>query len=248
MATILVVEDDLPTQITFQKFLSARGHEVLVAEDGHTALDWLWQADLVILDLMLPGMSGWEVAEVLRRDHADKPYLMVTSLGEIEDRLQGFELGAEDYIVKPVDLHELDARVRVALRRLVLQDEIVVGDLVVSPEGQEAFLAGVRLDLSQLEFSLLHRLARSLGRVFTRNELLADVWGPEYFGTDRTVDVRVTRLRQKLGDSSLRPRYIETIRGIGYRLNSLPTTGGARGGAIQGPARETRDSGADARR
>lgn len=218
MAKILLVEDDPSTRIALSRFLSLRGHEMIEAEDGEHALPLVQGVDLVVLDIMLPNLDGWQIASYVRSHHPDKPLLMLTALGAVENRLKGFDLGADDYMVKPVDLHELEARLRVALRRSGHEDLIVRGRLVLNTTKKAAFLDGKDVGLSALEFDVLLTLARRPGQILSRERLIDEVWGPDYGGIDRTVDVRIANIRRKLGDEKGGSRYIETVRNGGYRF------------------------------
>ncbi|AEB11004.1 response regulator transcription factor [Marinithermus hydrothermalis] len=218
MARVLVVDDDPAIREVLAAYLARERFEVLEAEDGLQALEQAPGADLVILDLMLPGMDGWRVAQELRRDWPDLPILMLTARGEEEERVRGFELGADDYVTKPFSPREVVARVRALLRRVGLKDELVYGPLVIRPRAREVLLEGQPVALSRLEFDLLLTLARHPGMVFTRERLLERVWGPGFEGVDRVVDVHVALLRKKLGDDAEHPRFIETVRGVGYRF------------------------------
>jgi len=218
MARVLLVEDDESTRVAISRFLSLRGHEVIEAADGRDALPFAQQADLVVLDIMLPQLDGWEVATFIRSHYPDKPMLMLTALGAVEHRLKGFDLGADDYLIKPVDLHELEARLRVALRRSGHEDLLVRGRLVLNTSKKIALLDGEDLKLSALEFDVLATLARRPGQILSRERLIDEVWGPDYEGIDRTVDVRIANIRKKLGEDKDGPRYIETVRNGGDRF------------------------------
>lgn len=218
MAKILLVEDDNSTRMAISRFLSLRGHEVLEVEDGRVALRHVQEADLVLLDIMLPQLDGWQVANYVRSHHPDKPMLMLTALGAVEHRLKGFDLGADDYLIKPVDLHELEARLRVALRRSGHEEVLVRGKLVLNTSKKIASLDGKDVGLSSLEFDVLAALARRPGQILSRERLIDEVWGPDYAGIDRTVDVRIANIRKKLGEDKGEHRYIETIRNGGYRF------------------------------
>jgi len=220
VARILLVEEDELTRKAISRFLSLRGHEIVEAGDGADALAHVKGADIVLLDVMLPNLDGWDVARYVRSHHPDKPLLMLTALGAVEHRLKGFDLGADDYLTKPVDLHELEARVRVALRRSGYEDELVQGRLVLDLGKKVARLDGADVGLSALEFDVLAALARRPGQVLSRQRLIDEVWGPDYDGIDRTVDVRITSIRRKLGEGKGGPEYIETVRNAGYRFRA----------------------------
>lgn len=230
MARILVVEDDEATRKAVARFLSLRGHDVREAEDGRAALSLVQESDLVLADVMMPEFDGWQVAAYVRSHYPDKPLLMITALGSVEHRLKGFDLGADDYLVKPVDLHELEARLRVALRRAGHEDEMVRGALVLDLGRKVARLNGVDVGLSSLEFDVLAALARRPGHILSRERLIYEVWGPDYDGIDRTVDVRIANIRRKLGGS----RFIETVRNGGYRFRADAAGGSAASATEEG--------------
>ncbi|NLW45398.1 MAG: response regulator transcription factor [Syntrophomonadaceae bacterium] len=229
-AKILVVDDEAYIVELVKFNLEKEGFEVIVAHDGMTALDTveMENPDLVILDIMLPAMDGLEVCRVLRQNprHRNLPIIMLTAKGEELDTVLGLEMGADDYIKKPFSPREMVARVKARLRASkLLQTEdaaqekaLVWKDLVIIPERYEAYLRDKKLDLTPKEFELLRILAASRGRVMTRETLLEKVWGYEFMGDTRTVDVHIRHLRMKLGDDSSAPQYIETVRGVGYRF------------------------------
>jgi two-component system alkaline phosphatase synthesis response regulator PhoP len=218
LARILIVDDDPAIREILRAYLSHEGYELSEAADGVSALALAPAADLVVLDLMLPEMDGLEVARHLRRDLPDLPILMLTARGEEEERVRGFEEGADDYVTKPFSPRELVARVRALLRRSGIRDRLVYGDLEIVPASREVYLAGRPVELSKLEFDLLLTLAQHPGMVFSRERLLERVWGSDFFGVERVVDVHVASLRKRLGDEPDRPRFIETVRGVGYRF------------------------------
>jgi two-component system alkaline phosphatase synthesis response regulator PhoP len=218
MPTILIVEDD-PASLEFlSKFLEREGHTVLTATDGGKALELAGGADLVLLDVMLPVINGWEVAEILRRDWPLLPIIMLTALAGVDDEVKGLELGADDYISKPYDLRELRARIRALLRRAGLESELQFGNLRIVPSTREVYLDDHPVTLSKVEFDLLVTLAQYPGRIFSRERLLERIWGADYYGMDRVVDVRMVSLRKKLGESERALPFIETVRGMGYRF------------------------------
>ncbi len=217
MPTVLLVDDDPAILEVLAAYMAREGYGVLLAKDGAEALELLPRADAVVLDLMLPKVEGLEVARRLRRAFPDLPLLMLTARGEEEDRLRGLEL-ADDYVVKPFSPREVVARVRALLRRSGLKEELCFKDLVIRPKERTAYLAQEALPLSRLEFDLLLTLAQHPGMVFTRERLLEKVWGPDFPGVDRVVDVHIASLRRKLREEAENPRYIETVRGVGYRF------------------------------
>ncbi len=218
MPNILIVDDDPAILEILRAYLKAEGHTVLEASDGPAAQRLLPQADVAVLDWMLPGVSGVDLAREARAAGLTLPILMLTARGEEEDKLHGLDFGVDDYVVKPFSPREVVARIRALLRRAGVQDEFRIGDLRVDLRGHQATLLGEPLDLSKLEFTLLSALAQHAGMAWSRERLLERVWGLDFPGTERVVDVHITNLRKKLGDTSDTPRYIETVRGVGYRF------------------------------
>lgn len=227
---ILVVDDETYIVELVKFNLEKEGYKVLVAYDGITALNIAneQRPDLVILDIMLPNLDGLEVCRSMKQNPELKaiPIVMLTAKGEEVDTVLGLEMGADDYIKKPFSPRELVARVKARLRALkILEAEKAIGikayvykELTVVPEKYEAFLGEERLELTPKEFDLLRLMASNQGKVFTREALLEKVWGYEYSGDTRTVDVHIRHLRQKLKDDSNYPTYIETVRGVGYKF------------------------------
>jgi len=230
LSKILVVDDETYIVELVKFNLEKEGFQVVVAYDGQNALDMVEREspDLIILDIMLPNMDGFEVCQELKKDSRFKliPIIMLTARGEEIDTVLGLELGADDYIKKPFSPRELLARVKARLRAIrILEAEQAVGtkayvfkDLIVVPEQHEAFLGEVKLELTPKEFELLRLMGSHQGKVFTREFLLEKVWGYEFSGDTRTVDVHIRHLRQKLNDDSNFPDYIETVRGVGYKF------------------------------
>jgi len=234
MATRILIVDDEPPIIDILEYnLKKANYEVIVARDGQEALEKArrQRPDLVILDLMLPKMDGLEVCRALRRD-GDLPIIMLTAKDEEIDRVVGLELGADDYVVKPFSVRELLARVKTVLRRsgpkplgqgLGTEPEAVseilqVGDLRLDVARHEVQLDQTELELTSLEFDLLHVLMAHADRVLTREQLLDQVWGYDYYGDTRTVDTAVKRLRAKLRRLAPDGEFIVTVRGVGYKL------------------------------
>jgi two-component system alkaline phosphatase synthesis response regulator PhoP len=224
-AKILVVDDEQPIRDVLAYNLKRANYTVLLASDGEQAVTLAKQEqpDLVILDLLLPGLDGLEVCRILRRDREDVLIIMLTARDDEVDRVVGLELGADDYIVKPFSVRELMARVKNILRRMSPPSagaSIRVGSLLVDASRHEVVLGGTTVQLTLLEFGILHVLARHAGQVFSREQLLEQVWGYDYTGDLRVVDAVVKRLRAKLRDVSPETDFIVTIRGVGYKLES----------------------------
>jgi len=220
MKTILVVDDERHIVDLLRLYLEKEGFAVIAAQDGEQALALhaRHDPDLVVLDLMLPKADGFEVCREMSR-RGDTPILMLTARDDDIDAIVGLELGADDYVTKPFNPRALVARVKAILRRTDVTARggrpIEVGDLRIDPRRREAVVAGRRLELRAREFDLLTALARDPGVVLTRDALLEDVWGTEFPGETRTIDVHVAEVRKKLGEDG---PPIETVRGIGYRL------------------------------
>lgn len=218
MPTVLIVDDDPAILEILHTYLSAEGHTVLEARTGPDARDLLARADVAVIDWMLPGLSGVELARDARRAGLTVPLLMLTGRGEEEDKLRGLDGGVDDYVVKPFSPREVTARVRALLRRAGVQTAFRVGELHVDLRAREVRLAGARVELSKLEFDLLTTMAQHAGMAWSRERLLERVWGSDFPGTERVVDVHITSLRRKLRDTLDTPRFIETVRGVGYRF------------------------------
>jgi DNA-binding response OmpR family regulator len=228
--TILVVEDDLTLLETLEYNLAGEGYEVITAADGLTALEVAReeQPDLIVLDLMLPRLDGFEVCRILRREMT-VPILMLTARADEVDRVVGLEVGADDYLTKPFSMRELLARVKALLRRVRLireemaeetgvphAEQLVFGDLVINLDRHEVMVRGESLRLKPKEFELLLFLARHPGMALSRDLLLERVWGWDYGGGSRTVDVHVRWLREKIEADPANPERIVTVRGVGY--------------------------------
>lgn len=220
---ILVVDDEKPISDIIRFNLEKEGYEVGTAFDGEEALKkvYQFQPDLIILDLMLPKLDGFQVCRKVRESFTT-PILMLTAKEEEVDKVLGLELGADDYITKPFGMRELMARVKANLRRVEVDksgsqnNKIVSGTLSIDLDKYEVKKKDEVVDLTLREFELLKFLATQENQVFTREHLLKDVWGYEYYGDIRTVDVTVRRLREKIEDDSSNPKYILTKRGVGY--------------------------------
>jgi phosphate regulon transcriptional regulator PhoB len=228
---VLVVDDEDSIRELIVFNLEQQGFEVLQAANGVEAIHRVEEGrpDLIILDLMLPMMDGLEVCQKLRRseEYSAIPIIMLTARSEEVDRVLGLEIGADDYVTKPFSPRELMARVKAILRRLnqppviVETDELSIGVLKVDPSRHLVTFKGVELELTPKEFELLYLMGIQPGQVLTRDVLLEKVWGYEYLGDTRTVDVHIRRLRKKMEDIDPEPDYIETIRGVGYRFREL---------------------------
>ncbi len=225
MTTILIVEDDNTVRETLALNLRAEGYEVLSADDGEAGLKAAREGkpDLVILDVMLPQLDGLTVCRILRRE-SEVPIVLLTARGTEADKIIGLETGADDYIVKPFSLGEFLARVRAALRRgrpaSAAPAELVSGNLRLDLTGRRAYRGEEEIPLAPREFDLLGMLMRNRGAVLTRELLLARVWGEDFPGDARTVDVHIRWLRQKIELDASDPQRITTVRGVGYRFEA----------------------------
>lgn len=220
---ILLVDDDPNIRQLVNLYLEKEGYEVIMAARGDEAVN-LFKAtppNLILLDLMLPGMDGWQVCREVRKV-SNIPIIMLTAKDETFDKVLGLELGADDYIVKPFDTKELVARIKAVLRRFQTtespQRELVFPGLTISISQYTVTYMGKELDMPPKELELLYFLAGHPGMVFTREQLLEQVWGYDYFGDSRTVDVHVKRLREKLGDGEQMGWMIKTVWGVGYKF------------------------------
>ena len=217
---VLVVDDEQPIRELVRGYLLRDGMEVSTAEDGPSALDAVRRLapDVVVLDLMLPGLDGVEVCRQLRT-FSDAYVVMLTARDEEVDRIVGLSIGADDYIVKPFSPRELVARVKALLRRpRVSRSSTRPTGLEFDAATRRVIVDGQEARLTNIEFALLESLARTPGVVLTRTQLLEAVWGPQFVGDDHVLDVHVGNLRRKLGDDPASPRFVETVRGIGFRL------------------------------
>jgi two-component system response regulator VicR len=230
MKKILVVDDEKPISDIVKFNLTKEGFEVVTAFDGEEALEVFKEEkpDLVTLDLMLPKLDGLDIAREIRKT-SDTPIIMVSAKDSEFDKVIGLELGADDYITKPFSNRELLARIKANLRRISAtpvdtqgnaKKELIIGSLRINPTHYAAYRGDKQLDLTHREFELLYYLAQHLGEVITRETLLETVWGYDYFGDVRTVDVTVRRLREKVEDNPSRPQYVSTRRGVGYYMSN----------------------------
>ena len=220
---VLIVEDDNNIAELLHLYLEKEGYETRVARDGGTAVEQFhaFQPDLVLLDLMLPVMDGWAVLKKIR-ESAKTPVIMLTAKGETTDKVSGLEMGADDYIVKPFVMKEVLARIHAVMRRVGGEEEpkakkLTFDKLVINLDSYELLVDGKRVDTPPKELELLFHLAASPNRVFTRNQLLDEVWGFDYFGDSRTVDVHIKRLREKLEGVSDQ-WSLKTVWGVGYKF------------------------------
>ncbi|MDY6055190.1 response regulator transcription factor [Micrococcus sp.] len=226
MSRILIVEDEESFSDPLSYLLTKEGFEVEVAADGNTALEEFERsgADLILLDLMLPGMSGTEVCRQVRQ-RSNVPVIMLTAKDSEIDKVVGLELGADDYVTKPYSSRELVARVRAVLRRRGEPEELVSSTVAAGPvrmdvERHVVSVEGEQVALPLKEFELLEMLLRNAGRVLTRGQLIDRVWGSDYVGDTKTLDVHVKRLRSKIEPDPSSPRYIVTVRGLGYKFEA----------------------------
>lgn len=221
--SILVVDDDPKIVEIVSLYLKREGYRVLAAYDGNQALEMAREKkpDLIVLDLMLPGLDGMDVCRLLR-DESDVPILMLTARASDEDKLRGFDVGADDYLTKPFNPRELVARVRAILRRVEGEQEppkdMRFGELEISIVRHEVRLHGNVVNLTPTEFRILAAMAQEPGRAFRRVELLERAFGYDYEGLERTVDVHIMNIRRKIEPEPRRPRYIITVPGVGYRF------------------------------
>lgn len=224
MNRVLLIDDDAMITGPLARALDGAGYAVHVAHDGASGLAAALaeQPDLVVLDILMPGMDGWQVCQQLR--HSSKvPILMLTALGDEVDRILGLELGADDYLTKPFSTRELLARIRAMLRRVQFEHEpqrntLSIGAIRLDLKTRQVFKRGQELALRYKEFELLSLLMSHQGEVVTRAQLFDEVWGTDWLGDTRTLDVHIRWLREKIEDDPGAPRYIRTIRGVGYRF------------------------------
>ena len=219
---ILVVEDDRNISDLIRMYLEKEGFEVRIAADGGVAVEEFFkkEPDIVLLDVMLPVLDGWGVCERIRKS-SKCPIIMLTAKGEVSDRIHGLEMGADDYLVKPFEMKELIARINAVLRRTEIPEDtkkrLVFDKLVINLDSYELLVDGKKVDTPPKELELLYHLAATPNRVYTRNQLLDEVWGFDYFGDSRTVDVHVKRLREKVENISSEWE-LKTVWGVGYKF------------------------------
>ena len=223
MHKILIIEDESNIRELISYNLINNNYKVLEAEDGLQGLETSIKEkpDLILLDLMLPGMNGLDICKELRDRGSKIPIIILTAKNEDIDKVMGLEFGADDYMTKPFSVHELMARIKAVLRRAELRNDvkyITKGALTINIERHEVLVDGEVVELSLKEFDLLKTLAEHKGMVMTRDQLLDKIWGIDYDGENRTVDVHIRYLRKKLGDEEAESKYIQTIRGMGYKM------------------------------
>ena len=223
---VLVVDDEAEIRVALCALLEASSYTVVLAGDGREGLRLLHEErpDIVVLDVTMPVLDGWQTLERIR-DISDVPVLMLTAHGRELEKVRGLMGGADDYLTKPFGNQELLARISALLRRPVMrsiepQEVRVFGELEIDVTRRQVTRAGKIVPLTRLEFALLDVLSRSPRQVFSRGQLVEQVWGPGWFGDDHVVDVHVSNLRRKLGDDPREPRWIETVRGVGFRMAS----------------------------
>lgn len=226
MTKVLVVDDDTNICDLLKMYLEKEGYEVKTANDGVEGMTVfkMYEPDIVLLDIMMPKKDGWQVCREIR-EHSQKPIIMITAKGETIDKVLGLELGADDFIVKPLDMKEVFARIKAVLRRYVMHDSsdgemIKFDNLEISLQKYELKIGGKVVDLPPKELVLLYFLAANYNRVFTRDQLLDKVWGFDYLGDSRTVDVHIKRLREKLEGASDK-WSLKTVWGVGYKFEVL---------------------------
>ena len=222
---ILIVDDEPNILQTVRAYLEREGYAVQSASDGAAALKlaYVFQPDLIVLDIMLPGIDGLEVLRQLRQT-SDVYVLLLTAKADETDKIVGLTVGADDYLTKPFSPRELVARIKAILRRGRDNDTgertLIVGSLRIDPETRQVWNDSRLIDLTTIEFDILHALARHPGRVLSREQIIEQVWGYDYYGDERVVDVHIGRLRKKLDDDAGKPETIVTVRGVGYRLEA----------------------------
>ena len=222
---ILIVDDEPNILQTVRAYLEREGYAVQSASDGAAALKlaYVFQPDLIVLDIMLPGIDGLEVLRQLRQT-SDVYVLLLTARADETDKIVGLTVGADDYLTKPFSPRELVARIKAILRRgrgyEPGERALIVSSLRIDPESRQVWKESQLIDLTTIEFDILHALARHPGRVLSREQLIEQVWGYDYYGDERVVDVHIGRLRKKLNDYGRDPDLIGTVRGVGYRLEA----------------------------
>lgn len=217
---ILIAEDDPSSLILLKKFLEARGHQILTATDGKEALEKFFKEDpdIVLLDVMMPKLDGWGVLQEIRKA-GNTPVIMVTVKDSTEDKVRGLTSGVDDYITKPFDLREVEARIEAVMRRYKPPHRLEVGPLMIDDERKEVTLEGCTIELSPKEYELLLLLASKPGRVFSQEEILQHVWADSAYASAEDVKKYIYLLRNKIEKDPENPQIIVTVRGFGYKLN-----------------------------
>jgi two-component system alkaline phosphatase synthesis response regulator PhoP len=227
MKKVLIIEDEPNIRELILYNLEANGFRGIGADDGimGITLVHIEKPDLILLDIMLPGKNGYDICKELRGEGNQTPIIMLTAKSDEIDKVLGLEFGADDYITKPFGIRELMARINAVLRRVEEKETqhptgaaIIIDELTIDPERHQVIFRGEKVELTSREFDLIHFLSRNRGVVFTRDQLLDKVWGIDYAGETRTVDVHIRYIRRKLGLSEQEDRYIQTIRGKGYKM------------------------------
>lgn len=228
MSHVLLIDDERKLTDPLRSSFERAGYQITVANDGHTGLSMALVAkpDVIVLDVMMPGLDGWRVCEAIRQ-HSNVPIIMLTALDDSLDRIKGLELGADDYLVKPFGFKEIEAHIRAMLRRVQLDRgnqmplQISIGDIVLDLEAHTVTKGGNKIAMRQKEFEILSLLMNNIGKVVTRERLFDEVWGTEWLGDTRTLDVHMSWIRAKLETDPTNPIYLQTIRGVGYRFTEL---------------------------
>jgi DNA-binding response OmpR family regulator len=224
MQTILIIEDDPAILLGLKKNLSYEGYAVVTAENGEKGLEMAFDAkpSLILLDVMLPGVNGFEICRTVRKHDPTVPILIISAKDQEIDKIMGFDLGADDYITKPFSIKEVTARVKAALRRSTALesdvDSVTFGETQIDFRGRSVKIDGGEVDVSPREFDLLAYLVRNPNRVLARDQILNRVWGYDYYGTARTIDNFIQKLRRKVEPDPENPRFIVTVRGVGYKF------------------------------
>lgn len=231
---LLIVDDDENMRPLLAEYFRRQGFEVVEKENGAEALESALSGsfDCFIFDVVMPEMTGLELLKRVRERGLQTPTLLLTAQDDVEDKVAGFQAGADDYLTKPFSPRELDVRIKALLKRgggtidepgkSAPNDRFEIGDLVIDKRRHEVVLRGSRVELTPLEFHILERLASEPGRAWSRNDLLDEVWSTEYEGYQRNVDPHINRLRGKIEIDPKKPRYVLTVRGVGYKLNETP--------------------------
>lgn len=218
---ILVAEDDPGSRELLRRFLESHGHEVIAVANGSEALERFTAggADLLLLDVMMPRLDGWAVLEEIRQQ-SDVPVIMVTVKDATDDKVRGLQLGADDYVTKPFDLQELEARIEAVMRRFAPGPRIELGELLIDDERKEVRVHGESVELSPKEYDLLRLLAARPGKVFSHREILEKIWSESSFATSEDVKKYIYLLRNKIEGNPEQPQLVRTVRGFGYKLNA----------------------------